>query len=63
MKYNVSKALNQLKEDLYTWVLGQFNLIKDCFAYINAFLEIENKTEADAQALINEVFYNDIEIN
>lgn len=58
MKYNVSKALNQLKEDLHTWVLGQFNLIKECFRYINAFLEIENKTEADAQALINEVFYN-----
>ena len=58
MKYNVSKALNQLKEDLYTWVLKQFNLIKKWFRYINAFLEIENKTEADAQALINEVFYN-----
>lgn len=58
MKYNVSKALNQLKEDLYTWVLKQFNSIKECFRYINAFLEIENKTETDAQALINEVFYN-----
>ena len=58
MKYNVSKALNQLKEDLYTWGLKQFNLIKECFRYINAFLEIENKTETDAQALINEVFYN-----
>lgn len=58
MKYNVSKALNQLKEDLYTWVLKQFNSIKEYFRYINVFLEIENKTKADAQALINEVFYN-----
>lgn len=58
MKYNVSKALNQLKEDLYDWAWRQFDSIRNCFAYINAFLEIENKTEADAQALINEVFYN-----
>lgn len=63
MKYNVSKALNQLKVDLYTWVEGQFNLIKDCFKYINTFLEIEYKTETDAQALINEVFYNGSENN
>ena len=58
MKYNVSKALNQLKEDLHTWIQNQFILIRDCFTYINTFLEIENKTEDDAQALINEVFYN-----
>ena len=48
MKYNVSKALNQLKEDLYTWAVVQFDLIKECFRYINAFLEIEYKTADDA---------------
>ena len=56
MKYNVLKALNQLREDLYTWAFTQFSLVKECFLYINTFLMIEDKTEQDAQALIDEVF-------
>lgn len=56
--YNISKALNQLKEDIHNWVLAQFNSIKSCFTTLNSYLEIENRTEQDATNLIDEVFYN-----
>ena len=56
--YSITRALNQLKNDFYTWAYPQFFSISKALSDIHWFLRIDTKTEADAQALINEVFYN-----